>query len=249
MPTWEGSKNWGATYVGLTEVSQSCPSSMSHPSKYAGWNNCRDWYHSSTVGMHTGPEGGLMDLPMTNNHRTRHKVEIVQKRTWNRQTRTWTINAQDHRNIEKTINLATEERHGRHWQASGIRCWKYDKSAPNSDVCSLLLFLSVSLPLTSAIFCQSLMSQIRDLFRCGTPLFYFPFPTYTRTLAFSNLRRLHSFAWRWGETFLFHSLQIHILIATIETLSASAGKYILDVCTLSRDAEKHCLLLQTSREL
>ena len=26
----------------------------------------------------------------------------------------------------------------------------------------------------------------------------------------------------WGETFLFHSLQIHILIATIETLSASA---------------------------
>ena len=77
-----------------------------------------------------------------------------------------------------------------------IVCWKYNKLAPNSDVCSLLPLLSIILSLTHAIFHPFLMSHIRHLSRRGAPLYYSPFLTYTRTLLFSNLRRLHSIARR-----------------------------------------------------
>jgi hypothetical protein len=57
----------------------------------------------------------------------------------------------------------------------GLLCWKYDKLVPKSNVCSLLLFLPVTLSLTSAIFCLFLMSQIRHLFCCRALPYYFPF--------------------------------------------------------------------------
>jgi len=120
MSTWEGYKNRGATYVGVTEANQSCSSWTLHPSKYAGQNDCRDWYHPSTVGMRTGPEVDSWTSPWrTTTERGTLKLCKKEHET-DEHAREPSMRTIAGTSEKKTISVATEERHGRHWRASGI---------------------------------------------------------------------------------------------------------------------------------